>query len=159
MTSRSSYPLTLLFDGACPLCRIEMDRLAERDALRRLVFVDIAAPGFDLSAHTPETGVTHEDLNRLIHAVRPDGSLVAGVEVFRLAYAAVGLGPLFSPTALPLISPLAERAYAAFARNRYAVSALLRPLLLRLEAARASRRSAACARGTCDIPTEERNAS
>lgn len=152
------YPLTLLYDGACPVCRLEMDRLAERDALRRLVFVDIAAPGFDLAAYTPDRTVTTDDLNRLIHAVRPDGSLVAGVEVFRLAYGAIGRGAWFAPTALPLVSPLAERAYAAFARNRYAVSALLGPILLRIEAARAARRSAACARGACDLP-DERSAS
>jgi predicted DCC family thiol-disulfide oxidoreductase YuxK len=151
----TTYPLTLLYDGACPICRIEMDRLAERDALKRLVLVDIATPGFDAGRY----GGTVEDMRRLIHAVLPDGTLVAGVEVFRLAYGAIGLGPLFAPTALPLLAPLFERAYAAFARNRYVISALLAPVLVRVEAQRAARRTAgACAAGVCETH-QERNSS
>jgi predicted DCC family thiol-disulfide oxidoreductase YuxK len=152
--TQAMYPLTLLYDGACPICRIEMDRLGERDALKRLVFVDIAAPGFDASLW----GASMEDMRRLIHAVLPDGTLVSGVEVFRLAYGAIGQGLLFAPTALPLLSPLFERAYAAFARNRYAVSALLGPVLTRLEASRAARRTAgACANGVCETDQERKS--
>jgi predicted DCC family thiol-disulfide oxidoreductase YuxK len=87
--------------------------------------------------------------------VLPDGTLLSGVAVFRLAYGAIGQGLLFAPTALPLLSPLFERAYAAFARNRYAVSALLTPVLVRVEAARAARRAAgACAEGVCETNQE-----
>jgi len=146
---RNDYPLTLLYDGACPVCRLEMDRLAQRDTLKRLVFVDIAAPDFELARYAGDSGVTLEDLNLLIHAVLPGGRLVAGVEVFRRAYGALGLGLLFAPTALPVLKPLFDRGYAAFARNRYAVSAMLSPLLVRMAAARAARRSAACAEGAC----------
>lgn len=146
---RNDYPLTLLYDGACPVCRLEMDRLAQRDTLKRLVFVDIAAPDFELARYAGDSGVTLEDMNLLIHAMLPDGTLVAGVEVFRLAYGAVGLGLLFAPTALPLLKPLFDGGYAAFARNRYAVSAVLGPLLVRVAAARAATRSAACTEGAC----------
>ena len=145
------YPLTLLFDGACPFCRLEIEKLAKRDTLKRLVFVDIAAPAFDAAHYAGDSGVTLEDMNRLIHAVRPDGKLVAGVEVFRLAYGAVGLGPLWAPTGLTLLKPLFDRGYALFARHRYAISALLAPLLLRGAAGRAARRSSACAQGACEI--------
>ena len=148
---QAKYPLTLLYDGACPICRIEMDRLAERDALKRLVFVDIAAPGFEAD----RWGATVDDMRRLIHAVLPDGTLVSGVEVFRLAYGAIGQGLLFAPTALPLLAPLFERAYATFARNRYVVSALLAPMLVRIEASRAARRTAgACSTGACETKPE-----
>ena len=149
----NDYPLTLLYDGACPICRLEMDRLAELDGLRRLAFVDVAAPGFDAGKY----GAKLEDMQRLIHAVRPDGTLVVGVEVFRLAYGAVGWGLLFAPTALPGISTLAERAYAVFARNRYRVSALLQPLLARMAAGQAARRTAnACAGDVCESPGERK---
>ena len=150
---RNDYPLTLLYDGACPICRTEMDRLQQLDGLRRLAFVDVAAAGFDAARY----GATLEDMQRLIHAVRPDGTLVVGVEVFRLAYGAVGWGLLFAPTALPGVSTLAERAYAIFARNRYQVSALLRPLLVRMAAAQAARRTAgACASNVCESPEERK---
>lgn len=153
--TRNNYPLTLLYDGACPICRIEMDRLAERDRLKRLVFIDIAVPGFDAARY----GASLEDMRRLIHAVLPDRTLVSGVAVFRLAYGAIGQGLVFAPTALPVLAPLFERAYAVFARNRYAVSALLGPVLVRIEASRAARRTAgACAEGVCET-SRERNPS
>jgi predicted DCC family thiol-disulfide oxidoreductase YuxK len=152
--SRNHYPLTLLFDGACPICRLEMDRLAQLDGLRRLAFVDIAVPGFDATNY----GAKVEDMQSLIHAVRPDGTLVVGVEVFRLAYGAVGWGLLFAPTALPGVSSIAERAYAVFARNRYKVSSLLQPLLARMAAAQAARRTAgACAGDVCESSNERRS--
>lgn len=154
----TNYPLTLFFDGECPVCRLEMDNLRERDALRRLVFVDIKAPGFDIVPHAAAAGADADtlfaEMNKLIHAALPDGTLIKGVEVFRRAYGAVGLGLLTAPTALPGISPLAEAAYRVFARNRYAFSAAFMPLITRIAALRAARRARACAAGTCTTDTE-----
>jgi predicted DCC family thiol-disulfide oxidoreductase YuxK len=130
----TDYPLTLLYDGACPICKTEMDRLARRDSLHRLVFVDISEAGFDATRF----GATLEEMQRLIHAVRADGTLVIGVEALRLAYGAVGLGVLLAPAALPGLKPLFERAYALFARYRYGVSAV------------------ACATGMCETPKERK---
>lgn len=149
----SDYPLNLLYDGACPLCKLEMDNLASRDGLRRLVFTDISAPDFDPAPYAP---ATREDMGRLIHAVRPDGSLVVGVEVFRLAYGAVGLGAWWAPTAWGPLAPLFDRAYAVLARNRMPISVALRPLLERLAATRAARQTAACANGACTPTIHQR---
>jgi hypothetical protein len=44
----------------------------------------------------------------LIHARRADGQVLKGVEVFRLAYEAVGLGWVSAAMRLPLLRPLAE---------------------------------------------------
>lgn len=123
----TDYPLTLLFDGACPICRIEMDRLAQLDGLKRLAFVDISEHGFDPKQY----GATLDEMRGLIHGVRPDGSLVIGVEVLQLAYRAVGLGMWVAPLTVPGLKPLFERAYAVFARNRYGISALVAPLVAR----------------------------
>jgi predicted DCC family thiol-disulfide oxidoreductase YuxK len=70
--------------------------------------------GFDAARY----GATHAELMARIHGVLPDGTLVEGVEVFRRAYAAVGLGWLMAPTRWPLVRPLADAAYRWFARNR-----------------------------------------
>lgn len=149
------YPLTLLYDGACPMCRLEMDRLRERDGLRRLAFVDVSAPGFDASIYTAEA--TAQDMLELIHAVGPDGRLAVGVDALRLAYEAVGLGALWLPAQLPLLRPGLDAAYALLARNRYAVSQWLMPLLVRIEARRATRRTSACAAGSCEVPQDRRS--
>jgi predicted DCC family thiol-disulfide oxidoreductase YuxK len=104
----------LFYDGDCPLCRREIAMLRRLDRLARIEFTDIAAPGFD---PTP-LGKTHADLMARIHGRRPDGSLVEGVEVFRLAYQAVGLGPLVALTRLPGVRGALDVAYAVFAKNR-----------------------------------------
>jgi predicted DCC family thiol-disulfide oxidoreductase YuxK len=80
----------------------------------RLALEDIAAPGFDAGRY----GVSRAQLMARIHAVLPDGSLVEGVEAFRRAYAAVGLGWLVAPTAWPGLRSVFDAAYGVFARNR-----------------------------------------
>lgn len=133
-----NFPLTLLYDGACPVCNLEMDNLKARNTAGWLRFVDISMPFFDPVPY----GATLAEMNGLIHAQRPDGSLVIGVEVFRLAYSAVGLRHFTAPTGWPLLKPVFDVAYALLARHRYSVSAVLGPVLERLRNMRAAQRSA-----------------
>lgn len=147
------YPLTLLYDGTCAVCSLEMDHLRERNHAGRLVFVDIARPGFDATPY----GATREEMDAVIHGQRPDGSLLRGVEVLRLAYAAVGLGWVTAPTGWAPLRPLADAGYRVFARHRRTISRLAAPLIDALRAARArctARRMQACAKGACDIGKE-----
>jgi len=109
------WRITVLYDGECPLCSREIRFLERRDRGRGAIrFDDIAAPSFDPRAH----GVELRELMARIHGVLPDGTLVEGVEVFRQAYAAVGLGWLVAPTRWPGLRRLADLAYRVFARNR-----------------------------------------
>ncbi len=169
-TASTTFPLNLLYDGACPVCNLEMDNLKARNSQGLLAFTDISQPGFD----PRPLGASLADMSGLIHAVRPDGSLVVGVEVFRLAYGAVGLGHFAAPTAWPLLKPLVDTAYASFARHRYPISKALMPLLEALRSARAAGRAkqldaaakaaadraSACEQGHCELtpttPTQER---
>ena len=142
------YPLTLFYDAACPVCSLEMDHLRERDLAGRLIFVGIGAPGFDAAAH----GVTLQAMNAEIHAKRPDGSMLKGVEVLHLAYEAVGLGWVLRASAWPLLRPAFDVAYRGFARHRIAISRAAAPLIrsLRdLRARRAMRRMHECSSGAC----------
>lgn len=109
-----STQLEVFFDGDCPLCTKEIRFVRRMDRKARVLFTDIAAPGFDAA----RIGRTQEDLMARIQARRPDGSFVDGVEVFRLMYAAVGLSPLVALTRLPGISQLLDAGYTWFAKNR-----------------------------------------
>ena len=73
-----------------------------------------------------------------IHGVLSDGTRIVGVEVFRRADPAVGLGWLVAPTRWPLLRPLADAAYRWFARNR-----------LRLTG-----RGEVCTADRCGLPTD-----
>lgn len=109
------WRIRVLYDGDCPLCSREIRFLERRDRGRgRIQLEDIAESSFDASTYGLEAG----DLMACIHGVLPDGTLVEGVEVFRRAYAAVGLGWLVAPTRWPGLRGLADLAYRIFARNR-----------------------------------------
>jgi predicted DCC family thiol-disulfide oxidoreductase YuxK len=99
------WQIRVLYDGDCPLCSREIRFLERRDRGRgRIQFEDIAHPAREVVAR--------------IHGVLPDGSVVEGVEVFRQAYTAVGLGWLMAPTRWPGLRRVADLAYRIFARNR-----------------------------------------
>ena len=148
------YPLTLLYDAACPVCALEMDHLRARNDAGRLVFVDISAPGFDPTPY----GACLDAMNAEIHALRADGQLMKGVQVLRLAYEAVGLGWVMRPAAWgPLRGP-AEVAYRVFARNRRTISRAAAPLIDAVRALRArqmARRMQQCAGGACSVDQDE----
>jgi predicted DCC family thiol-disulfide oxidoreductase YuxK len=110
----SDWHIKLLYDGDCPLCGREVAFLRRRDRCGRIAFEDIAAPGFEPARY----GLERADVMARMHGVLPDGRVVEGMEVFRRAYAAIGLGALLAPTGWPLLRPLFDRAYAVFARNR-----------------------------------------
>ena len=60
--------LTLLFDGACPLCLREVDTLRRRDQGRgRLAFVDVDDPAYDPDRHG---GITYAEAMGRMHALR-----------------------------------------------------------------------------------------
>jgi predicted DCC family thiol-disulfide oxidoreductase YuxK len=109
------WKIRLLYDGDCPLCSREIRLLEKRDrGRRRIRFENIAEPSFDPGAY----GLDTRDVMARIHGVLPDGTVIEGLEVFRRAYAAVGLGWVMAPTRWPGLRRLADMAYRIFARNR-----------------------------------------
>lgn len=129
----TDYPLTLLYDGNCPLCVTEMRALMARNRDGRLRFVDVATAEFDPAP----LGVPRSELMRVIHGVRPDGSLVRGVDAIRLAWTAIGRHRRAALLGLPGIHRLASRLYPRIADNRYAISRHLRWLLATVDEQRA----------------------
>jgi predicted DCC family thiol-disulfide oxidoreductase YuxK len=121
----SDYPLKIFYDATCPVCALEMDQLGARDKEGRLVLVDMSAPGFDARCH----GFGHAELDAAIHAVRPDGSVVRGMAVLRLAYAAAGLGWLMRPSGFGPLRPAFDAGYRVFARHRKSISRALAPAI------------------------------
>ncbi len=110
----------LLFDGECPFCRLEARWLKGLDRHGRLSIEDIAAADFDPARY----GVTQVELMGSLHGVFPDGKKTRGMETFRQAYRAIGLGWLFAPTGWPGLRLLFDFSYALFARYRVRVGRL-----------------------------------
>lgn len=111
----TAWRIKLLYDGKCPVCSREIAMLRRLDRGRGVIaFEDIAEPGY-----SPERyGLSMPDVIGSMHAVRAEGTIVRGMAVFREAYAAVGLGWLVAPTGWPLLRPVCDLMYRAFARIR-----------------------------------------
>ena len=131
--------LTILYDGACPLCLREVRFLEGRDgqcnaAQPQLAFVDIDAPDYLPAAHA---GITYPEAMGRIHAVAADGTVLRDVAVFHRAYQLIGLGWLYAPTRWPLLGPLANSLYRLWASARLRLTG--RPSLEQLCAEREGR--------------------
>lgn len=118
----SNHPgLTIFYDGYCPLCLMEMNKLKQLDKDHQITFVDIQQATFALSY--PQ--LDWQALNARIHGYLPDGTLVSGLDVTYLAWKLVGKGWVYAPLRWPVISWFADRAYNIFATHRYRISYLL----------------------------------
>lgn len=174
MNHYPAWPLRIYYDRSCPLCAQEMHALVAHDHAGRIELVDCSRADFDPAAEegtaasstpraalaageAPDAGKpTRAALMAIIHARDAEGRWYRGVEVFVHAYAAVGLDAMARLWAHPWLRPFWERAYPWFARNRQWLSRLgtarAYGWLLNRAAARAARRSAACADGVCRLP-------
>ena len=110
----TQYPLTVFFDGACPICAREIALMKRLDRKRQLAFCDFSCPDYDAAS----IGFAPSELGRVIHARWADGSAITGVEVFRAMWDAVGLGLLTKLSCLSFVELVLFRAYDWFARNR-----------------------------------------
>ena len=140
------YPLTLYYDGACPLCMAEMRNLMLRNQREQnLRFVDIAEPGFEVPA-----GVTRDELASLLHAQAPDGSWLRGIDTFVAMYEAVGISWVARSLSAPVLRPLADRLYPWVARNRKLFPRWLAHVVFETAMRRAAKQAVpACANGVC----------
>ena len=112
--SGADWQVEVFFDGDCPLCRREIDLMRRFDRHRRLRLTNIATPDFDPASY----GKTMSSFMDEIQGRLPDGTWIAGVEVFRQIYSSLGLGPVVLASRLPLVSHALELGYRVFARNR-----------------------------------------
>jgi predicted DCC family thiol-disulfide oxidoreductase YuxK len=110
----ASYPLTVFFDGDCPICNREIALMRQLDRRRRLIFCDFSRPDYDPTS----IAIPPAELGRIIHAYWDDGTVITGVDVFRAMWEAVGLRFLARLTRFSLVEPIVVNAYAWFARNR-----------------------------------------
>jgi len=108
----------VLFDRACPLCRMEMSRLKKRDRHARLQLIDITDPNFDQR----QWGFSRGALSAALHVLTPRGEWLIGMPAIRHVYRQAGLGWFMAPSGWPLLSPLADFLYRHLAANRFAVS-------------------------------------
>ncbi len=116
--------LTVLYDGACPLCRREIAHvqgLAGRSGDAGLCFVDIS------SADAPAFAADRERLLARFHVQRPDGSRLDGAAAFVAMWERLpGWRWLARMARLPGALTVLEWSYRGFLRLRPRMQALAR---------------------------------
>ncbi len=105
--------LTVLYDGACPLCRREIgvyQSLKPIAAAQSLIFRDVSQP----DAVLPAGGLKRDYLARF-HVQRDDGRVLSGAAAFVALWATLpGWRYLAMVARLPGVTPLLELVYRAF---------------------------------------------
>ena len=110
-------PLTVLYDGACPLCRREIGVYRGLQPNTPVCFADVS----DVALPLPP-GTTREQLLARFHVRSRDGELLSGAQAFLALWAALpGWRWLALAGRLPGAAWTMERAYRLFLQWRPAL--------------------------------------
>ncbi len=117
------WPLTLYYDGDCPLCAREIDWLRRRADSAKLQLADIRASDFDSKA----LGYSMAQLQNLLHARFADGQWVTGLDATYWSWTAAGHIWLARPLAWRWLRPALDDLYQLFCRLRPGLAWLPHP--------------------------------
>ena len=107
-------PLTVLYDGACPLCRREIGLYRGLRTNAPVCYADVSDPASPLPS-----GTTREQLLARFHVRRSDGRLLSGAQAFLALWAALpGWRWLALVGRAPGAAWTMERVYRLFLRVR-----------------------------------------
>ena len=108
------FKLTFLYDGGCPLCLRETNFLKKKDAKKFINFVDISNNYF------PENfkNISYKQAMENLHGILGSGEIIIGVDVLAYSYELVGLGWIYFPTKLPILSNFIRFLYKYWAKYR-----------------------------------------
>ena len=119
-----SPPLTVLYDGACPLCRREIGLYRGLQSRAPLCFADVNDSALPLPP-----GTTRAQLLARFHVRQSDGHLLSGAQAFLALWAALpGWRWLARAGRLPGAAWALERLYRLFLRGRPALQGWARRL-------------------------------
>ena len=110
--------LTFLYDGACPLCLRETNFLKTKDSKKVINFVDISVD------YIPQNykSISYEEAMANLHGILGNGEIIFGVDVLAYSYELVGLGWIYFPTKIPIISNFIRYLYKYWAKYRLQIT-------------------------------------
>ena len=111
--------LTFLYDGGCPLCRRETDFLKGRDKLKNIKFVDINSENYDPKNYQD---ISFEKAMSNLHGILNNGNIIKGLDVLAYSYQLIGLGWVYFPIKIPILSSLLKIFYKIWAKYRLQIT-------------------------------------
>ncbi|MFM2485318.1 thiol-disulfide oxidoreductase DCC family protein [Celerinatantimonas yamalensis] len=113
--------LTIFYDGQCPLCVREMQKLAQVDKRHQLQLVDLNIAHF--SENYPYIDTLKA--SRILHAQTQTGEILLGLDATWAAWQQVDKHRWIRLLRWPVIGWFADVGYWFFARYRYRFSRLI----------------------------------
>jgi len=77
MPTPNTTASTVLYDGSCPLCTVEINQYKKISLDGKINWVDISSSEF-----VPPAGQSKEALMQRFHVIKPNGDLVSGAAAF-----------------------------------------------------------------------------
>ena len=111
--------LTFLFDGGCPLCLRETNFLKKRDTLNQIVFIDINSEDYDQGLFND---ISYSEAMSNLHGIMRNGEIIRGLDVLAYSYELIGLGWVYYPLKIKLLSPLLRLVYRYWAKYRLRIT-------------------------------------
>jgi len=111
--------LTFLYDGGCPLCKRETNFLKRKDKFGKIKFVDINSDNYD---PTNYQNISFKQAMSNLHGILHNGKLIKGLDVLAYAYQLVGLGWVYFPIKIPVISNILKIFYSFWAKYRLKIT-------------------------------------
>ena len=109
--------INMLYDSKCKLCLMEVAFLAKFDTDGKIRFTDLEDENYDPS-DVRNGNIDYATGMKYMHAVRCNGEIVKGVEVFYALYSAIGLGWMYSFVKIPVLKGVVNYVYDSWAKYR-----------------------------------------
>ena len=111
--------LNFLFDGGCPLCLRETNFLKKRDISNQILFIDISSKDYDQSLFS---NISYSKAMSNLHGIMENGEIIRGLDVLAYSYELVGLGCVYYPLKIKILSPLLRLFYRYWAKYRLQIT-------------------------------------
>jgi predicted DCC family thiol-disulfide oxidoreductase YuxK len=109
--------LTIFYDGNCPLCTLEMQKLKRYDSKDLIILENLHQDSFT-------TRFPHININKAMKVLHGQyqGKILLALDVTHRAWTLVGRGVLVAPLQFPIIKQLAHGGYLLLAKYRHPIS-------------------------------------
>lgn len=139
----TSDKLTIFYDGACPLCCAEMDKLKRDDINHQIHLINL---------HNNDFEKQYQHINKIsamkiLHG-EYQGNILKGLDVTHRAWTIVGKGFYVAPLQWPVFKQLSHLCYLVVAKYRQPISSFIHKYF--------GVGSAHCEKGVCYDNTDHR---
>ena len=111
--------MIFLYDGKCPFCLREKRFLEKRNNSQMIKFVDITQKNYNPKLYQ---NISYEKAMSNLHGIINGNQIILGLDVLRNAYEIVGLGWIYYPLEIKLISDIMRFIYKYWARYRLKIT-------------------------------------